>query len=1022
MNSYEFRESGIRNSLSGSQYKARLDELNVLVKPLLDRTTNVLINFTDHSLQHSLGVENQYELILNQRYDLLSEDERFFLIAATLLHDIGMVGTKEELQKQDYEEWRRNAHQYFSKDLIIKEQLRLHLEFNEAKLIAEIAQAHRKVDLDALQEEIAYGVSGIVRPRLLAALLRFADELHITPGRTSGIATDVLNPDSYSMLHHRRHESVYGVARLSSNPNVIVISAVANDWVMESAMHKMVEEIRTKHQTVKPILLKYDIQVDDVTVQLDCDQVVTKEVISTLADQSATLSELEIELKHRDPKTIRKVLMELEVQRALSFDIDGGAYRLTESENSCRLAFNELKMTDRILRFIRSSYFRESIGPIFDGIAHRVYGHWVSGGDRDDRLLLVCNSPTVIDHLLNSQSMDPNFAQMDRSTVLDLLILNGYMQDVTKDPSFSKEDNIVFAMQNVNNALFKNLSSFLSLVQHLNPDKQSQGRMILETEIEKKKAELAEEASHSFTLSATAKRTDYEHSMFPSLFIASTSSGQPFRVYKDVTLKDLEVDGEQIETGSTQMIEFRPTLPEFPIIEAEYWGAVEDDSHNRTLTLKLNVDGSSSDEYPYIIRLKFYSQKIVNFTVHISPFAASGHWNRWYNALNKIRDLEYRRLYIRTNTGLHILTSGCPDIDMVPSKHEYDMIKWLTHLEAKSGENLVPPPTYVSRVAEVAKSLTDGWEDYDEVSRSSSLRELKELMKGPKTTLVSVQYILDEHQSVPMVFEHFSGWCRYKGFGLHPSSSMRHWWEETIKSQGPIKVDINVRGREPSEIFEGIRSLNREQGSGIINHVLKLTQIYFNAQDDLPPFLTNVQIEFCAPRESVQEVKIVIRSADPDLNTMNDLLIAKNYIDAIPYLEKFKTDPINLSYAYVMAHRYDDAIAVANTSIEQDIRTVAHMTKGLAYVGKGDYESARNAYELGIHVCDKPWYPVAKEHLESFVEVNNISQDERLDEVAALLSKEIAPLNLNQRCYCGKKKQLKKCHASPKNIFRHKIH
>jgi hypothetical protein len=56
--------------------------------------------------------------------------------------------------------------------------------------------------------------------------------------------------------------------------------------------------------------------------------------------------------------------------------------------------------------------------------------------------------------------------------ILDLLILNGFMQDVAKEPILSKAEEIVFAMTSIQNTLNRNLISFLQLVQHLNPESQ----------------------------------------------------------------------------------------------------------------------------------------------------------------------------------------------------------------------------------------------------------------------------------------------------------------------------------------------------------------------------------------------------------------------------------------------------------------------------------------------------------------------------------------------------------------------
>ncbi|MDP1383378.1 hypothetical protein Q8G31_27055 [Priestia megaterium] len=487
MQTNEFQESSIRQSLEGTKYKAKLDELNETVKPVLDRTVNTLIGFTDHSLNHSLGVENAYDILLDGKYDTLNDQEKYFLIAATLLHDIGMVGLKTDLKMQDYEGFRRKAHNYISKDRIIEQAIYLGLDHDEAVIIAQIAEAHRKVDLDTLDEEKPFGMGKtVLRVRLLGAMLRFADELHVTKGRTNTLVMNILELDEESMKHHKRHERVSGVGRIPSQPGTIIISASAEDWEMESLMLEMVDEIKNKYEQVKEILEKNEISVADVKLQLHVEEIVQKEICLELAEEPQSLMELMDKLNHRKPQVISKMLEALKFHEILRLDDSTNKYNLVEDETTCKKVFNYLKTSDQVYKFIQSAYLKQNIGHIFDEIAYRIYGHRIENGDREDRLLLTRNSPIVLDHLLNKQDMDPHFAQLNRSVVLDLLILNGYMQDVSKFPSLSKDEEIILAMQNIQNSLHTGLNPFLKLVQHLDPDIQEQSKKRLEESFEKK--------------------------------------------------------------------------------------------------------------------------------------------------------------------------------------------------------------------------------------------------------------------------------------------------------------------------------------------------------------------------------------------------------------------------------------------------------------------------------------------------------------------------------------------------------
>lgn len=481
------KESGIRLSLKDSHYKAKLDELNSKVEPILARTTNVLTNYTEHTLRHSIGVESVYDVLLDGDFTILTEEEKYLLIAATLLHDIGMVGNKEDLSKIGYEAYRRNGHHNFSKEIIIREALLLGFDRVEASLVADIAAAHRKVPLESLEESVASGIGGHIRLRLLGALLRFADELHITKDRSSELVVSIIRPDANSLQHHERHLSIIGVSRDPNDRHKIMISAIVNNWESEKLMEELIEEIIKKHTQVNNILHQHNIVVTEISKQYRNEGLVTKEVL--LALSKSTLSTLKIMdlLNQRETSTIARVVGSLTDTSVIEVTSETSMhYQIKSDPFTFKAVFNNLKDTDKIIEFMQSSYVENNISSIFDNIAFKIYSHRVTGGDKEDRLRLIRNSPTVLNNLLNEQEMNDKFGQMDRSVILDLLILNGYMQDVAKEPVLSREEEIVLAMQNIQNNIHKNLGSFLKFVQHLNPEPQQLTRELLTEQIEKK--------------------------------------------------------------------------------------------------------------------------------------------------------------------------------------------------------------------------------------------------------------------------------------------------------------------------------------------------------------------------------------------------------------------------------------------------------------------------------------------------------------------------------------------------------
>lgn len=144
---------------------------------------------------------------------------------------------------------------------------------------------------------------------------------------------------------------------------------------------------------------------------------------------------------------------------------------LRTDEITFRTCFNELFGTIQEVDYIRSPYIRQNIGSIIDNMSLERYGHKLSPGDLEDKVLLASHSPTVLKNILHQDKLSEDYGQLDRVIILDLLILSGYMSDVAKFPELIDERELVFAAQTLANSLHKNTGSFLLLLQHAKRDK-----------------------------------------------------------------------------------------------------------------------------------------------------------------------------------------------------------------------------------------------------------------------------------------------------------------------------------------------------------------------------------------------------------------------------------------------------------------------------------------------------------------------------------------------------------------------
>ena len=145
-------------------------------------------DYTDHSIDHSLRIIEKLGGLTDKLMETapLSPIEVFILLAAAYLHDLGM---QDERSGSDDHAWIRDQHHVLSSDLILQSvehyskgpplSLQLFPDEEIGDIVARVVEGHRgAVDhlKDHRYDPSPYG-SHMIRPRLLAALLRFADEL-----------------------------------------------------------------------------------------------------------------------------------------------------------------------------------------------------------------------------------------------------------------------------------------------------------------------------------------------------------------------------------------------------------------------------------------------------------------------------------------------------------------------------------------------------------------------------------------------------------------------------------------------------------------------------------------------------------------------------------------------------------------------------------------------------------------------------------------------------------------------------
>jgi hypothetical protein len=188
------------------------------VTPLLEPSIHP--HYTDHSVRHSeqiIGILGGLTDGLMQSDACLSPIELYVLLAASYLHDIGMQDSKS--MGHDLDKIRELHHELTGRIILESvdrsqpsPSLGIVSDPDTAYAVALVAVGHREaVDLfDEKYDEFPH-LLGALRPRLLAALLRFADELHLDHDRVDMERLHLEDVNPRSQVHWYRHYYVSGV-------------------------------------------------------------------------------------------------------------------------------------------------------------------------------------------------------------------------------------------------------------------------------------------------------------------------------------------------------------------------------------------------------------------------------------------------------------------------------------------------------------------------------------------------------------------------------------------------------------------------------------------------------------------------------------------------------------------------------------------------------------------------------------------------------------------------------------------
>jgi len=202
---------GLQESFLFKQLKEKSTQYSGSVENCWDVAQKLLLTvaathptYTSHGPDHALAVLHILDLAIEPLKLDFNEEELYILISATLLHDIGMAGEVDADERR--RSYIRNTHHIRTKEYIKSHKTELRIERKFSQSIAEVASAHRKLNIEDYIIERKIGTTNYRPPRtkLCAALLRMADECHLGEDR---VAEDygILDLPEESLKHFQTH-------------------------------------------------------------------------------------------------------------------------------------------------------------------------------------------------------------------------------------------------------------------------------------------------------------------------------------------------------------------------------------------------------------------------------------------------------------------------------------------------------------------------------------------------------------------------------------------------------------------------------------------------------------------------------------------------------------------------------------------------------------------------------------------------------------------------------------------------
>ena len=210
-------------ALINDRFKKCINIIIETVKIKIWNSVTLIPHYTKHGIDHSERIVQYLSKLLEDFPTLLNQQERFVLLAAIYLHDIGNqlpkyvgIPIKSAYSLEEKEKIRKNHH--FSSCEAVKDSVKDSAELplgldickEYTQFIAELCKYHRKIDLKVLKDTHMAGHP--LRLYLLGALLRLGDELDADYRRVDMEALNIIDIPTESKFYWWSHHYVQSIS------------------------------------------------------------------------------------------------------------------------------------------------------------------------------------------------------------------------------------------------------------------------------------------------------------------------------------------------------------------------------------------------------------------------------------------------------------------------------------------------------------------------------------------------------------------------------------------------------------------------------------------------------------------------------------------------------------------------------------------------------------------------------------------------------------------------------------------